>query len=92
EDNKDYLILKGVGSFQAWYYISLCQEELGKKEEAVISIMRSLLIAPQYKVALETLARFMSVKEISVDEYINKHFSGEIQIELKNIIRKLEHK
>lgn len=89
EDNKDYLILKGVGSFQAWYYISLCQKKLNKKEEEFVSILRSLLIAPHYKEALESLTTLINDKDILVDEYINKHFIGETKKELKNIVRKI---
>jgi glycosyltransferase involved in cell wall biosynthesis len=75
EDKKDYLILKGVGSFQAWYYISLCQNKLNKKEEAVVSIMNSLLLAPKYKDALETLYIYMSEDKVEVAECMNKHFT-----------------
>lgn len=88
EDNRNYLILKGVGSFQAWFYISLCYKELKKKEEAFISIMHSLLIAPQYKEALGLLTEFMFDKEISVEECMNKHFKDESLKVLKNILKK----
>lgn len=60
EDNKDYLILKGVGSFQAWYYISLCQQKLNQKEDAAISILNALYIAPQYKDAINELSYFIN--------------------------------
>lgn len=77
EDNKNHLILKGVGSFQAWYYKSLCQQKLKKKEKAVVSIMNSLLIAPQYNEALQTLSEFLKVDKISVYAYMKKHFKGQ---------------
>lgn len=55
ENNLNYLILKGTGSFQALYYKSLSQQKLGEKEEAVTSLVQALALAPDYKEAREAL-------------------------------------
>ncbi|WP_442597933.1 glycosyltransferase [Neobacillus sp. D3-1R] len=89
EDNRNYLILRGVGSFQAWYYISLCQNDLQQKEEAIVSVMKCLLIAPLYKEALKLLTIYMNDKGISVDECLDKHFNEENLKVLKDIIEKI---
>jgi glycosyltransferase involved in cell wall biosynthesis len=89
EDNKNHLILKGVGSFQAWYYNSLCQQKLNKKKEAVVSILNALLIAPRYKPAMETLTQLVEDEEISAFEYMESHFQGETLQTLIKIIRSI---
>ncbi|MDP4084386.1 MAG: glycosyltransferase [Bacillota bacterium] len=85
EENPNHLILKGVGSFQAWYYISLCQLKLGKKKDAAISVARSLLLAPNYKEAREIFAQLFAEDEKEVLEWMESHFKEE---ELEKIIRK----
>ncbi|MCY7485580.1 MULTISPECIES: glycosyltransferase [Paenibacillus] len=35
EENLQHLILRGVGSFHAWYYIGQCLERLNQREEAI---------------------------------------------------------
>lgn len=57
EDNLNYLSLKGTGSFQALYYKSHCQLKLNKKEEAVASLVKALVFAPNFKEAREALAQ-----------------------------------
>lgn len=91
EDNKDYLILKGVGSFQAWYYISLCQQKLNQKEEAVVSILDALFIAPQYMDALNELSQFINKEEQSVFEILKKHFKGDKFHALKKIVQNFKN-
>jgi glycosyltransferase involved in cell wall biosynthesis len=88
EDNIKHLTLKGVGSFQAWYYVSLCQQKLEKDEEAVISIMKALLISPSYREAIETLISFLN-KGIPVHQYMEKNFQGETLTSLEMIIQEI---
>lgn len=89
EENKNYLILKGVGSFQAWYYRSLCLQKLNKKEEAILSIMNALLIAPKYKEALDELAQILKGEGIFVYECIENHFNGAPLSVLKKIMKNM---
>ena len=90
EDNLNYLILKGVGTYQAWYFISLCHKKLDAKEDAIVSIMNSLVFAPQYKEALETLGLFLQGDAIIVQECVEKHFKGHNLETLKYIITNID--
>lgn len=89
EDNLKHLTLKGVGSFQAWYYLSLCRQKLKQNEESVISIMNALLDAPRYKEAIDTLKLFLLDKDVPVLQYMEKNFQGETLKSLEKIIQEI---
>ncbi|WP_342663195.1 glycosyltransferase [Paenibacillus assamensis] len=55
EQNIKHLTLKGVGSFHPWYYIGLCQEQLGHPELAAQAFEQATQIFPDYTPALERL-------------------------------------
>jgi glycosyltransferase involved in cell wall biosynthesis len=58
ETNLEHLILKGAGSFQAWYQRGRCQQKLGMVEEAAKSYEMAASLSPSYKdpvKALQTL-------------------------------------
>ncbi|MGN8648364.1 tetratricopeptide repeat protein, partial [Gracilibacillus sp. HCP3S3_G5_1] len=92
EENRKYLILKGVGSFQALYYISLCQEKLNKKEAAIVSLINSLIIAPQYNETLEKLTVYLKEDKTLVFSYLKKHFHGDTLQSIYKIIQELGFK
>ncbi|MCA0983773.1 glycosyltransferase [Halobacillus yeomjeoni] len=89
EENMDYLVLKGVGSFQAWYYISLCQKELKKREDSIISIMNALLIAPTYEQGRELLCIYLKDEE-DTPEVVAENFKGKDLSKLEKIIQDLK--
>jgi glycosyltransferase involved in cell wall biosynthesis len=89
EDNRDHLILKGVGSFQAWYYTSLCLQKLNKLEDAVVALMNGLLIAPEFKEALDSFSQVLKDEEMLIIECMNKHFQGEPLQTLRKIIQNI---
>lgn len=62
EENLNYLILKGTGSFQALYYKGLCQQKLDQKEDAVTSLVRALKVEPEYKEARDELDRILKTE------------------------------
>lgn len=87
EENINYLILHGVGSFQAWYYKGLCQQKLGRIDEAVVSFLHSLACAPKYQYTINSLKLIIDEQQINIDKYIEKYFEGKEYEALKDIIR-----
>lgn len=57
EDNINHLILRGVGSFQAWHYKGLCKVKLGRTEEAMLDFSHALHINPEYTFSREAAVR-----------------------------------
>lgn len=55
ETNLKHLILRGAGSFQAWYQKGRCQEKLGMMEEAVKSYDMAAILSPSFIDAVEAL-------------------------------------
>lgn len=55
EENPQYLILNGVGSFHAMYMIALCDMELNQQERAKNMFERILELYPHYSAALQKL-------------------------------------
>ncbi|QGR00135.1 glycosyltransferase [Paenibacillus psychroresistens] len=55
ETNLKHLILKGAGSFQAWYQIGRCQEKLGSLDEAIKSYQMSITLSPSFKDPVKAL-------------------------------------
>lgn len=49
EQNYKYLTLVGCGSYRSWYYIGMCHEKLGKKEEANEDFKHTISIYKDYK-------------------------------------------
>ncbi|MED1204356.1 glycosyltransferase family 2 protein [Heyndrickxia acidicola] len=90
EDNIHHLILRGVGTFQAWHYKGLCEENLGKEVEAVISYLHSIAISPEYLHAFESMAKISKKVDINLEEIVNKNFQGEDKQSLKMMISQLE--
>lgn len=50
EKNIHYLILKGTGSFLAWYYIGICHEKMGNKKKAKKAYDNLYKIAPDFDI------------------------------------------
>ena len=57
EDNMKYMILKGVGSFQALYYIGICCEALKDYEKAGNAYNQALILCPYHNDAQNRLAK-----------------------------------
>ncbi len=55
ENNRKYLITKGLGSFQAWYYKGRCLEQLGEVDEAIQAYHEALTLHPGYTSAQERI-------------------------------------
>ncbi|WP_064094025.1 glycosyltransferase [Rossellomorea aquimaris] len=91
EENKHYLILKGVGSFLAWNYISRCHQKLKNAEEAIVSIMRSLLLSPSHKDSQNLLSSLLN-NERHVPKLLKKHFNGKERLKLEEILTTVEKK
>lgn len=58
ENNLQHLTLKGSGSFQAWYYIGICHQELGDGEKAKSAWHKCIELSPEHTLALEALKKF----------------------------------
>lgn len=60
EGNLNHLTLKGLGSFQPWYYIGLCQEKKGNPEEAREAYEEALKLSPEHPEAREAYSHLLS--------------------------------
>lgn len=87
EDNINHLVLRGVGSFQAWYYKAQCLNKLGKTEESIVSFLHSLAISPQYQVAIDYLRKIISENGIDIRNSLNNNFEGKDYEVLEQIIQ-----
>ncbi|WCN37469.1 glycosyltransferase family 2 protein [Aneurinibacillus uraniidurans] len=70
EDNFNYLIMKGLGSFQAWHCKGHCYEKLGQTKEAALSYIRSFQLSPEYTPAIESLADLLQGEKISLQDVV----------------------
>lgn len=86
EENLNYLILTGVGTFQAWYYKGLCQEKLGQNEEAVLSFLRSLTFSNDYQYPIDSLKKMQKELQHPLDHYAETYFGSADAQKLKNVI------
>lgn len=57
EGNLGYLTLKGLGSFQSWYYIGQCQERRGFPDRAEEAYATALQLSPDHPEAREAYDR-----------------------------------
>jgi len=57
DENLENLTLKGVGSFQAWYYKGCCLELMGQVEAAAKAYRQSASLSPTYTQPAEALRR-----------------------------------
>lgn len=55
EDNLEHLVLRGLGTFQAWYYIGQCEEKLGRTPAALYAYAQALILSPSYEPAWSAL-------------------------------------
>lgn len=70
EENMQYLILQGVGSFYAWYYIGKCHEGMDNKTEAITAYEQSVQCCSNYKLAKKALSH-LKVKQLT-NEFLEK--------------------
>lgn len=57
EDNLNYLTLKGLGSFQAMYYVGRCYEKQNKSNQAIDAYYEALKLSPEFNEAREAYTR-----------------------------------
>lgn len=62
ENNLNYLSLKGLGSFRAWYFKGLCFEELKNEEEAILAYHKAVEISENFTPASEALIELINKK------------------------------
>ncbi|WP_270407382.1 glycosyltransferase [Paenibacillus timonensis] len=87
EDNIHHLILRGVGSFQAWHYKGLCLLKLGRTKEALFAFLHALIIHPEYSDSLDSLAEILEENELPDLEELRKVFTEEECLIISQIIK-----
>jgi len=60
ENNLNYLSLKGLGSFRAWYYKGLCLEELSREVEAAWAYHKAAKLSNSFTHAREALVKLIN--------------------------------
>ncbi|UOQ46770.1 glycosyltransferase [Gracilibacillus caseinilyticus] len=83
EENTHHLILKGVGSFHAWYWIGQCYENLDMPFDAASSYQQCLSQDPEHKEATEAL----QLLEQQQPELTASRSNGDITISLCMIVK-----
>ncbi|WP_068775896.1 glycosyltransferase family 2 protein [Paenibacillus sp. FJAT-26967] len=68
EDNLNYLTLKGLGSFQPYYYLGQCYEKQKKWNDAKDSYAAALKLSPDHPEASWAYRRLSRLEEDSVKE------------------------
>jgi glycosyltransferase involved in cell wall biosynthesis len=87
EDNLNYLILKGVGSFQAWYHKGLCYEKLDQPLEAVRSFLQACIQSQSFTPALEKLAEYQASQEIAFEKVLQDQLDEKTRANIMDRIR-----
>lgn len=64
ENNLNYLILKGLGSFQAWHYKGKCLENLDRKDEALACFLYVLEQSPSFELSRKELDLITNQQEM----------------------------
>jgi len=77
EDNLDYLSIKGLGSFRAFFYIGLCFEKLKDPQEAFLAYLKALMVSHSFLPAREAINNLID-KQPALDELI-KHLKPEFR-------------
>ena len=78
EDNLNYLSLKGLGSFRAWYYKGLCLEELSRDEEAALAYLKAVKFSSSFTHASEALVKLINKQTNTSIEEIKNRFGPEV--------------
>jgi tetratricopeptide (TPR) repeat protein len=68
EDNLKYLILKGVGSFLAWYYKGACYEKMVRIDEAVCAYSKSVELSATFEDAVQALNKLIDERQLALTE------------------------
>ena len=76
ENNYNYLSIKGVGSFRAWYLKGLCFEELQNGEEAILAYLKALDISHSFTPARQALAKLIN-QQPSLIDYVKTRITPE---------------
>lgn len=77
ENNLNYLSIKGLGSFRAWFYIGLCFDELKDQEEAFLAYLKALMISNNFIPAREALTKLINTQPTLADRI--KHLKPEFR-------------
>ncbi len=78
EDNLNYLSLRGLGSFRAWYYKGLCLEELARDKEAVLAYLEALKLANNFNQASEALVKLINKHSDTASDDLQQRFGPEV--------------
>lgn len=62
EDNLNYLSIKGLGSFRAWFYMGLCFEKLKDPEEAFLAYLKALMVSHNFLPAREAANKLINTQ------------------------------
>ncbi|RXZ80761.1 glycosyltransferase [Paenibacillaceae bacterium] len=87
EQSKEYLIRKGAGSHQAYFYNGLCMERLGRMEEAAASYIKSVELSSGYNPPVEALSRIAGSSLVDIPYLVNEDSDVE-WTELQSLMEK----
>jgi len=62
EDKLNYLSIKGLGSFRAWFYVGLCFEKLQDPQEAFLAYLKALMVSHNFLPAREAVNKLINMQ------------------------------
>ena len=82
ESNLNYLTIKGLGSFRAWFYAGLCFQELKDEEQAFLAYLKALIISNNFIPAHEAIPKLINMHPALADriKYLKPDFMKLLQI------------
>lgn len=78
EDNLNYLSLKGLGSFRAWYYKGLCLEELTREDEAALAYLKAVNLSSSNTHAREALVKIINKQPNTSVNDVKNYYGPEV--------------
>jgi len=77
EDNLNYLSIKGLGSFRAWFYTGLCFEKLNDTKEALLAYLKALMVSNNFQPAREAINNLIDMEPAIAELF--KHLKPEFK-------------
>lgn len=89
EENDNYYIVHGVGSFQAWYYLGRCYKEIGWNVKAVDAFITTISKSQEHTEAIKYLGTLVKDTDFPLEEYINENIDEKIRPSVITLVKRM---